>query len=177
MRVGGVRPASCRAQALEVGGMSSTEPECAARGYGRSELVATQSQGSALQRELLLARVPDSQALLCVRATSSKKKKNLVCSLGFRVFWERTRSGCGGSSSEQEGVGPSFCRTLGSASRRCSLWVLDAGCWSRGREAQPGRIPDPCIPHPPVAGKGSFPCWRGAADPSLPLLGLTPVWR
>lgn len=162
MSVGGVRPSSCRAQALEVGGMSSTEPECAARVYRRSELVATQSQGSAPQPELL-ARVPDSQAPLCVRATSSW----LVCSLGFRVFWERTGSGCG--SSEREGVGPSFCR--------CSLWVLDAGCWSRGREARPGRIPDPCISRPPVAGKGSFPCWRGAVDPSFPLLGLTPVWR
>lgn len=140
--------------------MSSTEPECAAGMYGRSELVATQSQGSAPQRAPLLASVPDSQALR-VRATLQR-----VCSLGFRVFWERTRSGCG--SSEREGVGPSFCRTLDPASRRCSLWVLRAGCWNPGREARPGRIPNPCIPRPPVAGKGSFLCWRGPPTPPPP---------
>lgn len=141
--------------------MSSTESECATRVYRRSELVATQSQGSAPQRALLLNRVPDSQALR-VRATSLLR----VCSLGFRVFWERTWSGC--CCSEREGVGPSFCGTLDQASRRCSPWVLDAGCWSPGREARPGRIPNRCNPRPPVAGKGSFPCWRGLPTPPPP---------
>lgn len=133
--------------------MSSTEPKCATRVCRRSELVATQSQGSAPQRALL-DRVPDSQALR-VRATSLLR----VCCLGFIVFWERTRSGC--CCSEREGVGPNFCRTLEQASGRCSSWVLEP----RQRGAA-GAHPQPVQPAPACCWKRQFPLLEGAADPS-----------
>lgn len=150
-------------------GMSSTESECAARVYRRSELVVTQSRGSAPQWALLLAIVPDSQAPR-VRATSLQR----VCSLGFRVFWERTGPVAAAASGKGWGRASAGRWARPPAGARSGCWMPGAGVPAerRGPGASPTRASRARLlleKAVSLAGGGRRP---------LPLrLGLTPVWR
>lgn len=135
-------------------GMSSTEPERA----GRAGLAALQS-GLCTPAGAPPCQSPHSQALR-VRSTSLQR----VCSLGSRVFWERTRAerlqrraGRGGAEFLQD-----------ARAGHPQVLALGAGSWSRVERRGWGASPTPCSPRPPVAGKGSFPCWRGPPTPPPP---------